>query len=174
MRRRDGETKRRSARFQLAFTLIEIMAVVVLVGIAATIVTLRLEGMSTRARLETAATQVEQTMRLAVHEARTRKRPVTLAIDAGIPRLRLERGGREPIDGGWRALEGVTIRDVRMGGQTSRGTDGIARVRITATGVSLPWSLTLRAGELELGLLADGVTGKLERRTVLAIPRGTR
>lgn len=154
---------------QGAFTLLEVMAVVVLLGIAATVVSLRLESATDRARLEATAAQIEQMFGMAAQEARTRKRPVNLVFNLPRGALRIERDkapGEQ--EGDWRSFAGVSLSEVQVG--ATRSTVAIARVRITPAGVSLPWSASLSRGQHQLRLCCDGVTGAFQREE----PGGTR
>lgn len=151
-----------SHRTRRAFTLLEVMAVAVLLGIAATIVSLRLESTTSDARLKAASTEIEQMFHMGTQEARTRKRAVDLAFDIDNARFRMERGNESEQDvRDWRLLEGTEIAALQIG--VNHHASGIVRIRITPAGVALPWEIVLAKGRRQLSLRCNGITGEFSR-----------
>lgn len=156
-----------------AFTLVELLVVVVLVGLLATTVTVRLQGATDDARLRAAAVQIEQTLRAARHRARTFRETTWLLFQSGSPRYRLIYGAHRDVqEGGWQSLDGVTIARVAALSSTPSTDDSNSSIankdafalRITPTGATLPWALEIHAGTSRCVLWTDGVSGRLRRR----------
>jgi len=147
-----------------AFTLLELMVVVVLVGLAATIVAVQLRGASDQARLRAAALTIGQNLRLARYRAMTRHAPTWLAFRIGSDRMRLVFASNdEHASGAWHSLDGVTIaRATLRGGRPRTGAEDAFAVRLTPSGASLPWALELRLGSHARVVWSDGVSGRLE------------
>lgn len=148
---------------QAAFTLVELLVVVTLVGLAAAGVTLSLRGTTEPACLRAATLQIEQTWRLARHRAATRHVPVWVQFQSGGGRYRLvwseETTGVGPA---WKTLDGVTIvRGTVLSSATPREREGLLTLRITPSGASLPWALELSAGQARRVLWTDGATGRV-------------
>ncbi len=160
-----------------ALTLIELLVVLVLIGLLAGGLTLRLGGSTERARLRAATLQIEQTLRLARHHARTRRQPVWLRFELGGGRYRWETAASAQRPGvhPWKSLDHVVIERaaLRHNAAEEAGTAGDVRwnasttaletfvVRITPRGASLPWTLQLRSGTTRRIIWSDGITGRL-------------
>jgi len=142
-----------------AFTLVETLAVLVLLGIAATLVLLRLPGSDDGPRLRAAAQTLEQTFQLVRNQARTRRQTMMLELEPGTNRYRwLEPSGiceRTP----WRQLDGVDIDAARsVSGAPVRGA-AVFTIRIGPTGACPPWAARLRRGAAGRLIWCEGITG---------------
>lgn len=145
-----------------AFTLLELMVVVVLLGLAATIVTFGLAGTTEPARLRAATLELEQTLRLARYRAQTRHQVTGIVFQPGSARYRLQEvRAADADDAPWRALDAVTIvAGLHPGGAVTRAGAEFA-VRLTPAGVGLPWALELQAGRLRRVIWSRGIGGEL-------------
>ncbi len=150
-------------RLRSAFTLVELLIVIVLVGLAASIVTVQMHGSTDRARLRAATLRIEQSLRLVRHRAMTHHEPVWLVFQLGRSRCRLafaEQPQGEPSV--WHTLDGVIIKRaaVRRQGASSSKQEEFT-IRITPTGASLPWALELWASSARRVVWTDGISGRL-------------
>jgi type II secretion system protein H len=108
----------RGAARQSGFTLIELLVVTVLIAVAAGMVALRLDGLSTTGRLRAATRQLDATFALAVAEARTTGFPRRLEYDGEAGVLRVHKphhdSGTWSWDHGrtWPIASGVQIHTV--------------------------------------------------------------
>jgi prepilin-type N-terminal cleavage/methylation domain-containing protein len=155
-----------------ALTLIELMVVLVLLGLAATVVTVELQGTTQGGRLRSATVQIEQVLRLARHLTARSHRPTWLEFERGSGRYRVlfgSRTGSQP--GNWHLLQGVVI----VGGGFPKapgaesaagqpGHDDAFTIRIGSGGSTLPFALELQAGAARRLLWTDGVTGRVRFR----------
>lgn len=142
-----------------AFTLLELLAVVVLLGLAAGGVALHLHGVTAEARLRAATVELEQALRRARHQALTRHRPVWVELQPGTGVYRTTTGA---ADGPWQTLQGVIIERAAFQAQgfPVPPRDDAFAVRITPAGASLPWGVALRAGSAHRVLWTDGLTAR--------------
>jgi len=162
----------RSSAAPRAFTLLELLVVVALLGLAAAALTVQLSGLTERARLRAAALDIEQTLRLARHQAAKTRQPVWLQFTRGTGRYRLVwAGAMAPTPGGWRVLEHVTLAGAEVPG-TSPAAAGLRPVqrdetftlRLSPSGTTLPFALELHAGQLRRVVWTDGISGHLAYR----------
>ena len=147
-----------------ALTLIELLVALVLIGMAATIVTINLQGSTDKARLRAATLEIEQTLRLARHTAQRHHQPVWLIFEPERSRYRLE--FLEPTNAessAWRALDGLRIQRVAYAATEPAlaGSTNPFVVRITPSGVTLPWALELWGRDSRRVVWSDGVSPTL-------------
>lgn len=146
-----------------SFTLIELLVVVVLLGLAATAVTIGVRGATDTARLRAATAQLEQMLRMACWCARTRHESVWLQLQPGTGQYRLLRPSQP--DGPalpWKSLDGVVMARATIATTPGRGSSGETwLVRTTPGGSSLPWALELQVGPRRRVVWTDGVTARL-------------
>jgi general secretion pathway protein H len=148
---------------QSGFTLLELLVVVVLLGLAASTLGLRLNGTTARARLRAATVRIEQAQRLARHRATTRRQSVWLVFQPGSGRFRMAAGAQSDEERSvWQTLDHVTVVRAALRDQPS-GASSVESfvVRITPSGASLPWALELRSATARRVVWSDGVTGRV-------------
>jgi type II secretory pathway pseudopilin PulG len=145
-----------ASRCRASFTLLELLIAVLLIAIAATLVGVRLEGSTDSARLRAAAMEIQQSLKLARQESRTRHRAVDLVFSVGASRYRMTRA---PDDAGTsRELHGTVIERVSIEGAAPASSDEF-RIRMSVSGASLPFQLELRAGSQRRVFRFDGISG---------------
>ncbi len=165
--------RRRRTRAVRTFTLVELLAVLVVLGVVASGVALSVRGSTEPARLRAATLQLEQTLRLGRRWATRQRVPVWLQLRLGTGAYRLAgavgessqeppRADERPAGlGTWRALDGVLVSQVWLGSSGAGGSQGgVFAVRLTPAGASLPWAVELQAGPERRVLAFDGVTGR--------------
>jgi len=138
-----------------AFTLVEVMVVVALMSLAVTLAVTRLDGLTTRGRLESATRRLEAWFRMAMDDARTTGTPRTVVYAADPPRFTIRRPV-EAVGGVWRwgndqmfeLIGGVCIDRVLL--ETPHG-DGSSQewqettIRINGSGGFAAHAVILRA-----------------------------
>jgi len=146
-----------------AFTLLELLVVLALIGLAASVVSVHLHGATDAARLRAATLQIEQTLHLARQRALMRHETVSLVFEIGGARCRLVFGDQaENRDGAWHTAEGVTVRSAAFRGQGAVSAEGEEfAVRLTPTGASLPWAVELWTHKMRRIAWTDGISGRL-------------
>lgn len=92
-------TRSRHNSTTAAFTLVELLVVVTLMGIALGLTVFRLDSPSENGRLQSATRQAESVLRLAMTQARTTGEPRLVLFDAGSDRIRLHATSKST--GGW-------------------------------------------------------------------------
>src|SRR5882762_6978878 len=113
-----------------AFTLVELMVVVILLGILATIVTVRLLGASDAARLSAARSEIETRLRMARQFTRSQHRAAILCLRpaGGEVRTQFDMAG-----GGWKKVAD-RFDAFELNGQRVRGpAEGIS-MRVSRSG----------------------------------------
>ncbi len=144
-------------RPRAGFTLLELMVVVLLVGLAATLVGVRAAGATGATRLHSAAqllqTGWQDAARLAIH----RRRPLLFEVNLDTSGYRIRDDAR--ANPPWRALPGARPVQVRVAETESALSAGVARLRLTPSGTALPWALELVAGSQRQVRYCDGITG---------------
>jgi len=166
------------ARFRRAgFTLVELIAVVVIVGLIASVTVTRLDFLVPKYRLRGAARDVGSVLGLGKAHAAANGKDVYFEVDlsqgrfwllAPFPKLEAGDEGRLVVEP--RPLEyqpifdrtlpdGVQITDVILGGRDRTDT-GFARVRLSALGASSHVILNLRNDEgKQIAVRLNGFTG---------------
>lgn len=148
------------------FTLLELLIVVGLIGIAATTLALQLAGRTSAARLRAAELELEQTLRLAHQQARARHAPVRLELRLASGQYRLVLAGDDDQSPAlsWRAFDGVTIQRAAYDAQPiAWQREGTFALRVMPNGASLPLAMILQAGDQQRTIWIDGVTGRVQR-----------
>lgn len=92
-------TRSRHNSTDAAFTLVELLVVVTLMGIALGLTVFRLDSLSENGRLQSATRQAEFVLRLAMTEARTTGEPRLVVFVAGGDRIKLHAPSKN--NGGW-------------------------------------------------------------------------
>ena len=152
MRRRRGS----------AFTLVELLAVLLLMALLATGVSLSLKGVLRDAELRNAASQLIQFDRLAREQARRSDRPSQLRFELQAGRVRNIDARTKTVQG--RELQlpaGVAIEQVRTARQPRGGADAV--VPCSARGQTTSYAVLLRGvGRQQLWLVVAGLSGTVE------------
>lgn len=127
-----------------SLTLLEMLVVIVLLGLAAGLGMTSWSGAGDEARVQAAVVTLEQMLRRAAQESRTRHRPTTVLLDCGAARVRIQH--RSDQAGAWHELTGVSLR--ALSGISPQRSDGaeLLAVRLTPAGVHLPLELEFRGG----------------------------
>lgn len=165
----DGRDNLAGPIFSRAFTLLELMVVVVLLGLAAAIVTVRLDGMSNSSRLNGAALRIEQSLRLTCMRAQSGHEPAWMAFAVGSDRYRLggaaDQSAPQSRQGVWHAVGGVVIAAGQLGDQRAAPIrTGEFVVQVTPSGATLPWALELSAGPSRCVAWTDGFSGRVQHQ----------
>jgi len=155
----------------------ELLIVVVLLGLAATTVAVELDSTTDTARLRAATTELEQTLRLARHQAGKTHRPSWLQLELGTGHYRLVLAAQKQThDFPWHTLEGVTVARAAIGRRsaeaptpTPTNRETIFTIRVSPTGATLPWAVGLHAGGAKRVVWSDGITGRLAYRDGIAL-----
>ncbi len=145
-----------------AFTLVELLAVLLLMALLATAVTLSLKGVLRDAELRNAASQLIQFDRLAREQARRSNRPSQLHFEPQARRVRSVDVRTQKAQG--RELQlpaGVSIEQVRTAWQARDDIDVV--VPCSARGQTGSYAVLLRgAGQRRLWLVVTGLSGTTE------------
>lgn len=144
------------SRSHRALTLVELLVVVLLLGVAASVVGVSWRGSTDAARLRAATIELEQAVRTVSRHARLHRQPATLALALGTGRYRLE--WSTAADPGWRTLRGVTLESPDSAAPPA---GAVQRIRIGAAGAALPWKIALRAGQQRRVVVSDGIRARL-------------
>lgn len=164
------------AQTKRAFTLIELMAVVVLVSIVAATVTVHLDGFTEQGRLRSAARQIGALYRTARAQAVSSGRPALLEYDVGSDRVRVLRPVLRDHELKWSGGEGfrlgprVVIRSVRLGrGQAAssqRMHQDTVVCLINSGGLGVDHRVELVSGRSAVRVVIDGITGQETLQTI--------
>lgn len=160
-----------------AITLIELMIVIVLLGIAAMLVTVRMSGATETAQLRGAALAIETELRTARHWSLQHRQPSRLQFDLQTNRYRWLRAGETDDTGRWHELSGMRLEVSTPTTQVEpRDDDHVLTIRVNARGFCAPWSIDLvseqrrqrlhYAGVGELLQVSEVKTAGTERYTV--------
>lgn len=154
-----------------AFTLVELLAVTTLVGLAVGIVTLRLDSFSEAGRLQAAARQIGTLIHLAQTDARTSGRSVILRYEIGEPTIAVLRPMIEQDRVIWVRRPGIEL----AGSVTIVGVAGTSLnekpdadldhvdVRMPAHGVFGSHRVGLALSEnRQVEIHVDGITGNVK------------
>ena len=146
------------SRKRHAFTLLELLAVITLMSIAVSMAVFRLDGISDRASLTSAAGQIESIVRLAQMEARLSGKPSLLTYIKDKQSLLLQRPIARGATRGWDDGRGF-----QLGGRAmlhaiirqAKGTKSASSVLIDGDGRFAPHGLILQAHDHYLALLLE-------------------
>jgi len=140
-----------------AFTLVELLAVTILIAVVAGVATLRLDGFSARGRLRAAARQLGAFVRVTQTDARTTGRPVVLRYESDSGTIAALRP----------TVEGVAVVWVRRPGIELAGAVNV----MTATGISNSGDDADDGEHFDVRVDADGFLETHDVRLALASGR---
>jgi Tfp pilus assembly protein FimT len=153
-------------------TLVELLVVVALLGLAAAGVTMSQRGATDAARLRAATLEIEQTLRLARHLATTQRRPVWVCLRGGSPAQRAPGAAAAPPAGTLaKTLDGVTLAGATVRGAEHTESGNTLTIRVTPSGATLPWALELHAERAKRVVWTDGVTARVRWQDDLTLDR---
>ena len=142
---------------RLGFSLIELIVVVLLMGILASMTTISVRGAIVRGRLTRAADLVQRFDVALRRAARSERRPVVGQIDRKRGRLTIDAGGNEP-----RLItlpKHVLIETIRF--RASTGSSRSNRIIADRDGASPTYALRLSSGGSQRWVLLVGGTGQV-------------
>ena len=139
---------RNDAESQRGFTLLELLVVIVVLGLALGLVAATAPAESPAVRLDSAAARVAGALRLARTEAITRDRPVGVLLD---PRRRTLRIESAPA---WRLPVGVAV--------LPDGASGPVQVTFAPDGTAAGGPVVLAVPGLRREIAANWLTGRVE------------
>jgi general secretion pathway protein H len=138
-------------------TLVELLVVLALLGLAATSVALKLGPTTRAARLRSATLQIEQLLRLARHQAVATHQRVDVQFECGGQRFRVVDGRQV---GPWHVLDGVTVSGARLAERAMQ--PGLLAVPVVPGGVVVPFALELQAGAALRVVWNTALPGRLQ------------
>ena len=156
-------TMRQVNPMRVAFTLVELLVVVALLGLMATAILLRVDGVTDEARLNAATRMIQQTLRLARSQAMTRRRPAWIIFELDGSRYGLAHSDGEAAKSTkCQHTEGVKFKRGAYR-QDSGPIDSSPKfkVRVMPTGASIPWAIELERGQQRRVLWTNGLTARL-------------
>ncbi len=150
-------------RNRQSFTLIELAAVAVIMGIAVTMFVVKADGVTSSARLGAAARLVGSSVELAMSDAVMKREQRLVVYDLREGTVRVEkRSARNPEETVVLAEHhlpvGVEITEVE-GGETK---DGVAVIPISSSGRMAPRAVHLSSSAGEMTVEIYGLTGKIK------------
>lgn len=140
-----------------SFTLLEVLVVALLLGLAATLVSANLRGSGDRAVLNRGARVIESVFSELRSQAQLRRRPATVLFGAEGERIGVERTRAGESKVTWRSLGGARLAALR-----GAAPNESKRLRVGPAGVWLPWTMTLQRGSASLELVSDGLSVALQ------------
>lgn len=150
-----------------ALTLVELLVVVVLLGVAASLAAVRMDGFTQHGRLRAALARVEAAHGLARLEALGSGQPRRIAYAVGGTTCALERPG--PVNDGWGWVAGscltfgygVRIERVWVAGQLeATGPPDTGAVCVRSDGTSPSYAVVVSAGAGYAAAVIDGASGR--------------
>lgn len=139
-----------------AFTLIEMLVVVALLGLIATIVTVRLNSTTAIVQLRSAKIILEQTIAQAKFEALMNRMGRSLEFDRSRGSVRIAAESLPKDARAWRMLDGVQIRSIEVATGSEADWRSVDSIRFTPAGISAAWRIHLESGKTRSMLFCDG------------------
>jgi prepilin-type N-terminal cleavage/methylation domain-containing protein len=141
------------------FSLIELMAVLLIMGIMAGAVALRIQNPLRKARMADVTGSLEQLDRSTRHAARQQRRAMRIVFDRSTGTIARTDDQGHPAGSGDVVLPaGYEIEHLLVVGQDI--TTGVAVVRCTAMGVTPTYAMLLNAGGRRQWIVVAGLTGQ--------------
>ena len=140
-----------------AFSLIELVVVLVLMAVMASVATISIRGAVVRQRLSRAAEVVEQFDTALRRQARYQRRKVVGVIDRSQGRMTVDPGNDRPIS--FELPNHTSIDSIRFG--RSRPSRSDSRVLADSDGSSTSYAVRLSVGETKRWVLLIGGTGQV-------------
>jgi type II secretory pathway pseudopilin PulG len=149
-------------RKKQSFTLIELAAVAVIMGIAITMFIVKVDGVTSSTRLGAGARLVGSSIELALSDAVMKREPRSLVYNLKGRTMRVEKvsdlNPEEPVIlAEYNLPRGVEIIEVE-GAET---VDGKAAVTVASSGRMVPHAAHLKSGAGEMTVEVYGLTGKI-------------
>ncbi len=141
-----------------AFTLIELVVVMVLLALLASLTVYSLSGTMDRQRMSQAIETVEMFDARARRAARSSRCTITATIDPRRGELSIDTN-REGQDVSYRLPSRVTVSDLRFGKTSVAGRE--SRFKINGQGRSATYAIQLQRGELTQWLVVLGISGQV-------------
>jgi prepilin-type N-terminal cleavage/methylation domain-containing protein len=141
-----------------AFTLIELVVVIVIMAILSTIAAVSLSGTMGKYDLSRAAETIERFDANARRQARVTQAPVTMTIERTKGRLKVDVAGRDR-DATYRLPGRVTIGSIRLHRRFVAGT--VFAASVSADGQSPTYAVELSRGRMTRWLVFVGVSGQV-------------
>ena len=150
------------AQGRLAFTLIELVFVIVIMGVLATLAVLSTAGMMDRYKLSRAAETIEMFDARARRDARASHQPILAIIQRNQQRLVIGNPGdaaSRPTAAQYRLPRSVEITEIRMRRRVTAG--GNFEIRFNREGSSPTYAVRLERGNMSRWLVVLGVSGQV-------------
>lgn len=149
--------RRRRADVILAFTMIELVVVMIILGILAALVVNSVGGVMDRHQLARAVETIERFDARARRDARTHRLPTEVVIDRTRGRLTVVSADRS--DPTYRLPRQVKIKEIRM--RRRKVVVGQVEVDINSFGQSPSYAMHLQRGESSRWLVVLGFSGQV-------------
>lgn len=140
-----------------AFTLIELLIVIVIMATLASLAVVSLRGTMDRYLLSRAAETLERFDARARRDASTLRQPIRVAIDRNRKRLTIDSPG--PSKAHYDLPHRVDIGKVRLSRRVTLGNS--FKIQYSREGVSPTYAVELRRGEMSKWLLVLGTSGQI-------------
>ncbi|MGI9470654.1 MAG: pilus assembly FimT family protein [Rubripirellula sp.] len=147
-----------SGRRRTAFTLLEVVVVMVIIGILSTLAVMSLSGTMDRYRLDRAIETVELFDARARRQASNRRAPVDATIHLQRNRLQIE-SSNGPAARVFSLPGGVEIASVRLSRKSVVGSE--LDLRYNQDGISPSYAVELKRGKHSRWLVVLGVSGQI-------------
>jgi prepilin-type N-terminal cleavage/methylation domain-containing protein len=141
-----------------AFTLIELVVVIVIMAILSTIAAMSLGGTMSRYDLVRATETVQRFDANARRQARATQAPVAMTIDRNKKRLKVDADGADR-DAAYKLPGRVTISNIRLHRRFVTG--GNFAVTVSPDGQSPTYAVELSRGDMKRWLIFVGVSGQV-------------
>ncbi|MGI9472561.1 MAG: pilus assembly FimT family protein [Rubripirellula sp.] len=148
---------RRRGHGRDAFTLIELVIVIVIMAILSTLAVVSLRGTMDRYLISQAAETVERFDARARRDASRMRQPIRAAIDRNRKRLTIDTPG--PGNAKYHLLNRVEIGKVRLSRRVTVGNQ--FKIQFSREGASPTYAVELRRGEMSQWLLVLGTSGQI-------------
>jgi general secretion pathway protein H len=149
-------------RFRVGFTLIELIAVMAIMGLLASVAVTAVGGTMDRYRLSRAAETVEMFDARVRREARQTRRPHTAWIDRRRNRL-IVRGPDDRVSASFGLPGAVELAEFRIKepGRATRAAHGSIRFDVAGSGRSPTYAMRMKLGKQERWLVVLGFSGQV-------------
>lgn len=152
---------RKTAEARAAFTLIELVAVIVVASLVSAVVMIRWSSVHHPAMVESTLQKLEFVDQHLRRFARSRGRACGIEFDQERNRIRKVYGGEEEKHAAWESIGGaIRLEEIRVGGERPRGRTAV--IPVSRVGTSPTYGLHLTGpGQREAWLVFAGISGEL-------------